>query len=343
MKIESAAVYMNSISAQKKVSRTTETLRAWVGKQPTTQNLTENQVKDGAFQRKDFNEKLRDALAKTSIATSRANQYEVELLSISDEDEGKISLFNKLLEILLGKRMKFFVPTKIVFQQGPALQGWGLDYQKQEYYSEEQTMSFNSGGTIKTADGREIQFDLNLNLSRSFASESQISVKAGDALIDPLVINFDQPAAALTQNKFSFDLDNDGKVDNISFTKTGSGFLVYDKNKDGVINNGNELFGPKTGNGFTELAELDADGNNWIDENDPIYDKLQIWTKDADGIDHLFAIGEKGIGAIYLGSVNSPFSIKDGNNETQGQIEQTGIFLREDGTAGTIQHVDFSL
>jgi hypothetical protein len=88
---------------------------------------------------------------------------------------------------------------------------------------------------------------------------------------------------------------------------------------------------------------MDSDGNNWIDENDPIFDKLQIWTKDENGEDQLFAIGRKGIGAIYLGSVNSQFALKDETNNTLGQIRQTGIFLREDGSAGTLQHIDVSL
>jgi hypothetical protein len=91
------------------------------------------------------------------------------------------------------------------------------------------------------------------------------------------------------------------------------------------------------------LAKFDTDGNNWIDENDPIYDKLQIWTKDENGEDQLFSIGQKGIGAICLGSADTQFSLKDGSNSTLGQIRQTGIFLREDGTAGTIQHIDVSL
>ncbi|MDI6602302.1 MAG: hypothetical protein QME46_11105 [Thermoanaerobacteraceae bacterium] len=38
-----------------------------------------------------------------------------------------------------------------------------------------------------------------------------------------------------------------------------------------------------TGNGFQELMQFDDDSNSWIDENDDIFDKLRIWTKDSDG------------------------------------------------------------
>lgn len=363
MKIESSTVFMNSESMRKKVSNTTEQLKVWVGNQPGTQNSSENLSNQGSLSSKEIFEKLKSYLSKEPLSASLAvDPCESEEISMSDADEAKITLLNKLIEALTGKRLRFYIPKRITTkqavaptsapvanlqavqgQQGAVRFGWGFDYQRQESYSEQETMSFQSGGIIKTSDGRSIQFDVQLNLSRSFVSESNISMKGGDALIDPLVINYDQPSAVLTQNKFSFDLDLDGKADNISFAKTGSGFLAYDKNGDGIINNGSELFGPKTGDGFLELSEFDSDGNNWIDENDSVYDKLQIWTKDENGKDQLFAIGEKGIGAIYLGSVNSLYSLNDTSNTTQGQIKQTGIFLREDGSAGTIQHVDISL
>lgn len=361
MKIGSASVYMSSSSVKSTVSKTSEKWKAWAGNQPNTQNSTGKS--DTITSYREMMERIKKALEKDSPAVTNISNGEEEELFLTDEEESKILLLNKLIEALTGKKIKFNIPKKMVlkqnnapvintqplqfqplpFQQGPVLKGWGLDYQRSDFYSESESMNFNAGGTVLTSDGKEINFELQLNLSRSFVSQSNISIKAGDALIDPLVINFDRPSATLTDSKYSFDLDLDGKNDQISFTQTGSGFLVYDKNGDGKINDGSELFGPKIGNGFLELEEYDSDGNNWIDENDPIYDKLQIWTKDENGTDQLFAIGKKGIGAIYLGSVNSSFSLKDESNNSLGQIQQTGIFLREDGSAGTVQHIDISL
>lgn len=103
--------------------------------------------------------------------------------------------------------------------------------------------------------------------------------------VDPLIVNFSGTAAQLTDTKYQFDLNSDGRKDNISFVQPGSGFLAVDKNDDGKINNGKELFGPNAGNGFDELAKYDADGNQWIDESDPIFKQLKIWTKDAKGND----------------------------------------------------------
>jgi hypothetical protein len=148
----------------------------------------------------------------------------------------------------------------------------------------------------------------------------------------------------LTEMKVDgLDLDGDGKEEKISFLEQGSGFLALDQNGDGIINDGNELLGPKTGDGFRELAAFDSDENGWIDENDPVFHNLRIWIKDETGKDSLVALGEKGLGAIYLGNVNTNFSLKGEENELQAQIQKTGIFLKEDGQAGTIQHIDFAI
>lgn len=89
------------------------------------------------------------------------------------------------------------------------------------------------------------------------------------------------------------DLDADGMEDQISFVLPGSGFLALDLNGDGRINDGRELFGPETGDGFAELARYDEDGNQWIDENDPVFERLRIWTKDAEGRDVLRPSGKR--------------------------------------------------
>ena len=81
----------------------------------------------------------------------------------------------------------------------------------------------------------------------------------------------------------------------------------------------------------------------WIDENDPIFDKLRIWTKDANGKDILCALGKAGVGAIYLGNAQTDFSLNSSrDNSTNALIRKTGIFLYENGSCGTVQHVDLA-
>lgn len=239
-------------------------------------------------------------------------------------------------------------PVALNAVSGSSLQsssGLGFEYNRNVTHYESQSTAFQTQASVKTADGREINIDLRLNLSREFMSQSNLHIQASTqpVQVDPLVINFGTATAAVTDKKYSFDIDANGTMDQISFVGPGSGFLALDLNNDGIINDGSELFGPQSGNGFADLAAYDSDGNNWIDENDAIYDKLQIWSKDSTGKDILMALGQKGVGAIYLGNVNTSFALKGENNQTNGQLQQTGIYLNENGSAGTIQHIDLTI
>ncbi len=224
------------------------------------------------------------------------------------------------------------------------------NYTETVYQSETEETSFSTTGTVKTADGREITFDLSMTMSRSFeeaymssANFATPALQQASTLCDPLVINLNTSSANVTDQKFYFDLDADGNMDLISNLASGSGFLALDKNGDGIINDGSELFGTKSGDGFKDLAAYDSDGNGWIDENDPIFDKLRIWTKDANGKDVLCALGKAGVGAIYLGNAQTDFALNSSkDNSTNALIRKTGIFLYENGTCGTVQHVDMA-
>jgi len=108
-----------------------------------------------------------------------------------------------------------------------------------------------------------------------------------------------------------------------------------------VIENGNELFGAKSGNGFEELRGYDNDKNGWIDENDPIFNKLRIWHK-TEKKDELIAIGEVGIGAIYLGDITTPFEIKDSSNDLMGVMRKSSFFVFENGNGGMISQIDLA-
>ena len=207
-------------------------------------------------------------------------------------------------------------------------------------YQEHEFSSFKAQGSITTADGSTIQFDFNAAMHRNFATSIQAEQTKGFVVTDPLVVNFGGSPARLTLNKIEFDLNSDGQQDNISFLEGGSGFLALDKNQDGVINNGQELFGTQSGNGFKDLAEYDSDQNGWIDENDAIFSQLQIWHKDDNGLNQLSGLLELNIGAIYLQNQETQFSIKDSNNTLLGQVVKTGLFMGENQQVGSVQQID---
>ena len=102
------------------------------------------------------------------------------------------------------------------------------------------------------------------------------------------------------------------------------------------------MFGALSGNGFADLAKYDSDGNGWIDEADEIFDKLLIWSKDANGKDVLVGLGKAGVGAICLGSQKTDFSMNNQKNQTNAIVRQTGIFLYENGGVGTMQQLDLA-
>lgn len=193
-------------------------------------------------------------------------------------------------------------------------------------------------GCVKTSDGREIPLDVDLSMSQSFYQKTEISEAV---FTDPLVVNFNGELPGLEEACFSFDIDCDGERDQISQLSKGNGFLALDKNENGSIDDGSELFGTESGDGFADLAEYDEDRNAWIDERDTIFDKLRIWTTDGNER-RLVALGESGIGAIYLGSAASEFMYRDDQGENLGALRSTGMFLYENGNVGNVSQIDFA-
>ena len=226
-----------------------------------------------------------------------------------------------------------------------------LNYVSETWNIEQEDTSFSTVGSVRTKDGREINFNVNVNMSRRCEEyyKEQLNV-AEFTLHDPLVINLDTDVAEVSDQTFYFDLDADGKEEEISVLN-GSGYLALDKNGDGTINDGSELFGTRNGDGFADLAQYDEDGNGWIDENDSIWSKLKIWCKDENGNDVLYKLSDKGVGAICLQNASTDFTLQgdrkaqDGTtnaNATNAVIRKTGIFLYENGNVGTVQHVDMA-
>lgn len=360
MKILSSAIDLKAgykLEQQKSVN---ERLNAWVDGRGRDAQGQIQEPSDSLILSSDFLAKLQEE----NITTTKSSEESEGLTyHLSAKEKQILTLLEEFISRLTGKKVKIEIPDELPLADPDSLDpslsaqmnngaensnssqraGWGIDYHYEESYHEKETMTFSVRGKILTEDGQGIDFTLNLAASREYSSYQRLDIKAGDALIDPLVINYGGGTAALSKLQTDFDLDADGTKEKIPFLAQGSGFLALDKNNDGVINNGRELFGPASGNGFGELAAYDDDLNNWIDENDLIYKELSIWIKDTDGNDQLLALNQAGIGAIYLGSVDSLFSLKDTDNNLEAQIKKTGIFLRENGEAGTIQHVDFAV
>jgi len=363
MKIESSNIGLTGQHASSTQTTAEETLRAWVGQQRP--DFEGNRTKNAPQQTLvTFSAAALQAYkaALTSAAPPSANTpatTDVQDAANQVSNDPRMLLLIGLIEALTGQKVKLFNPNDLKSGDTAHMppqhehaheaeqpnnnqrQGWGVEYDRHETVHESERTTFTAQGVVQTSDGKQIQFSLSLDMRREFFQQSDISIRQGDGVKkDPLVINFNGSAAQLTDTKFSFDLNNDGKAENMSFVGANSGFLALDKNGNGTIDNGLELFGTQSGNGFADLAAYDSDGNHWIDENDAIYSKLRVWSKDAAGKDTLSTLAQRNVGALYLGNVATQFDLKNSANDLQGQIRSSGVYLHEDGSAGTLQQVD---
>lgn len=267
-------------------------------------------------------------------------------MSIQDQLKLQLDTIQYLLRIILGRNSSDVARKFGELGEGYSAEysgsGWG-GFSTSLEYSEMESMSFSTSGKVQTADGRMIDFDIELSMSRSFYQKVERNVgRFQDPLLDPLVVQLSGNPVCVSNQKFHFDLDGDGTEEDVSNLMTGSAFLALDKNEDGTINDGNELFGTKSGNGFADLMEYDSDGNGWIDEADEIFKKLKVFSVSADGTKNMVSLKEAGIGAINLGSTAGDFSVKDSENRTRGIIRRSGFFLYEDGRPGMMHQIDLA-
>jgi hypothetical protein len=149
----------------------------------------------------------------------------------------------------------------------------------------------------------------------------------------PIIIDTEGEGFHLTsaENGVRFDIRNDGHLPQIAWTdpRFHNAFLVLDRNGDGIINNGSELFGNFTiqdksshANGFLALAEFDepdqgGNGDGVIDERDAIFSKLRLWIdENHDGIsqpNELHALPELGIFSLSTDYTESSKKDQFGN------------------------------
>jgi len=133
---------------------------------------------------------------------------------------------------------------------------------------------------------------------------------------DPIVIRLSEPQWKLSslRDPVQFDIHANGKKTILAWTAEGAdiAFLALDRNGNGTIDDGSELFGNATPlpngqpapNGFAALAQYDANGDGVIDRNDPIWTALLLWVdRNHDGIsqpDELTPVAQSAITSIEL-------------------------------------------
>ena len=131
---------------------------------------------------------------------------------------------------------------------------------------------------------------------------------------EPLILDLTGEGFHLTDTAHGvvFDIRADGHPLHLPWTADSrNGFLVLDRNGNGLVDDGSELFGNATPqpqsahpNGFGALAQYDLNGDGIIDDRDPIYSLLRIWIDaNHDGIcqsEEMHMLPELGVFSISL-------------------------------------------
>jgi hypothetical protein len=383
MRIATSLTNLSSSSFESTSTKTTENLHAWNKKADFSMNSI---IQDSKKISQTIN--LIDRFEQQSPAATDINQLQQQSNSsyndplkklglgkidnISKTHDLRYEIMKQIIERMTGRKVKEFDPGELgntnkssttndtpdesenqesTVPDANSMKGWGINYERVDTQSSVKSVDFSAQGSVTTEDGRSIDFSATFSMSRETSSELRVSFKDGDALIDPLALDFSGNGASFTSDSMLFDLNSDGTLERIATPSSTTAFLAYDKNGNGIIDNGSELFGPSSGSGFSDLAALDEDHNQWIDENDSAFKNLRLWQRSGNGVDTLRTLAEAGVGALYTGSSSTPFTLtKENNIDSQnslstsqtspGMLRDSGIYLHENGMIGFMQEVD---
>lgn len=169
---------------------------------------------------------------------------------------------------------------------------------------------------------------------------------------DPLILDLDgNGIKTIGHNRDQgamFDNDSDGLKVATGWVAPEDGLLVFDRNGDGIINDGTEVFGDNTDlkngekalHGFNALADLDDNNDGKIDALDTDFSNLNIWRDfNSDGISQsseLFTLESLNIKSLNL-------AYQDTNRTLTGKnvLTQLGSYEKTDGTIHQMGDVNF--
>jgi Ca2+-binding RTX toxin-like protein len=173
---------------------------------------------------------------------------------------------------------------------------------------------------------------------------------SAEQLLSPIIIDLDGDGVetVIVNNGVMFDLNANGFAEQTGWVKADDGLLVLDRNSDGTINNGTELFGDYTvlqnGNnassGFQALAELDANSDGKVDVYDSAFTQLRVWQDgNCNGqVDtgELHTLAELNITALNTGYTAANSTDAQGN-----VLTQLGSYQKSDSTTGEMSDYKF--
>ena len=171
--------------------------------------------------------------------------------------------------------------------------------------------------------------------------------------VDPLALDLDgdglETTGIASTNTTLFDHDGDGVRTGTGWVKGDDALLVLDRNGNGIIDSGRELFGvdtllangQKAANGFAALADLDSNHDGLFSAADDQFAHVKLWRDlDQDGISdagELVSLADAGIASINLANTAANTGLTGGNTLTA-----TGTYTKTDGTTGTAGNLNLA-
>ncbi|MDI9238641.1 calcium-binding protein [Lysobacter sp. LF1] len=213
------------------------------------------------------------------------------------------------------------------------------------------TLIINGGLTIENYDKDKSSLQIVLKDDDDDDEEDDESPDTDEASTrtSPIVIDLDGDGIeTLALGASHFDHDGDGLSESTGWVKSDDGLLAYDRNGDGHINNGSELFGShsvlsngeRADNGFQALAEFDDNGDGLVNAQDSSYASLKVWRDlNGNGISdagELQSLAEAGVASISTGYADSTHVDANGH-----QHRQVATVVLSNGTASTAADVWF--
>lgn len=198
---------------------------------------------------------------------------------------------------------------------------------------EEQAEWIQAGGTPWNYNTNTLLDELN-NKDLNIIDKIKELLKQASTISSPLVLDINKDGTINTTGKIvNFDLDNNGYAELTAWVNSEDGILVYDKNNNGIIDNGSELFGNNTtlssgklaDNGFSALADYDLNKDGKIDSSDSIYSQLRVWQDlNQNGIseaEEMFTLSE-----LNIDTINTAYTTSSTIDQYGNEHKQIGTF-----------------
>ena len=256
-------------------------------------------------------------------------------LSFADNTKRYISDYDDIINKAIKDRADSFFPTHEWIEQGNLEKIIGIH-----------PMPEPSGG-CSCASSDLGQSNPDLGQPKPGALPTPRPVSPGSPLI--LDLNNDGVKTIGIEDGVYFDHGGDRFAEKSGWVDPNDALLVVDKNKNGIIDDGSELFGnnsilsndSKAANGFVALAEFDSNRDGVVNQKDGRWSELKLWQdRNGDGkIDdgELLTLEEAGVSGLNVRYVNQSHKDENGNDH-----RQVGSFIRDDGSVGTMTDVWFA-